>query len=198
MDDGDKGGCLEFSVLINRRLKGDVVAVPFTLRRSGVHNRREHSIKCCSLSVRVGLIAVALENLDFIQTHKKAAAVAAALAIDFPACGDSPLEMELDRTEFVLRLDVRALCDHGSVLDLPGRLALAGSPCIQVAAIEKHFGIGWRPDRHRPCGLYDPRLRPVAVVDMVSGAGDDRRVFETFDFFRVDSACRSQYAAKNR
>ena len=173
VDDGDFGGGFYGCAIIDGRLEEDVVAVPFALGGGGVDEGWELAVEGAGLAVWVGFVVVALEDLDFVEAHEEAAAVAAGLALDFAACGDEPLEMDLDGAEFFLGLDGFFIGDHDAIADEPCGWAAVAGPGVEVGAIEEDCGIGGWFYADCALGLDDSGLWALAIVDVVVGAGED-------------------------
>ena len=123
------------------------------------------------LSVEIGLVAVRVEDLDFVKPHQVNAAVAASLAGPLDLGGSRPLDVQLAIAERLFRADVVLAADGIAVADLP---VLAPLPLRQILAVEQHDGVGrMSADRAR---IDDLRLQPLdpALVFMGGHQQDAR------------------------
>ena len=89
----------------------DVVGLPFAGFTAGINEGFGTTVEGSALTVRIGLVLVAVEHLNFILTHEKDAAVTASLTVAFDDGWGGKFDMQPARTEFFFALNVAAPTD---------------------------------------------------------------------------------------
>ena len=88
-----------------RRVKHDVIHLPFSGRTARVDERRELSIDRRGLSVGIGDVLVRIEHLALVVAHEDDAAVATLLSLALRWRRCAPFDMKLHVAERASRLD---------------------------------------------------------------------------------------------
>ena len=183
-----------------RRLKDDVVGLPFARFARDVLQRRPLSVNGARLAVGVRRIVIGIEHLNLIAAHQQHAAVAASLAVALHVGRRRPLDVQLAISEFLLGGNVAGVRDdfHIAVLNLPLRRsgaagarngAMVGGPFRKVLAVEQDFGVG------RGVAAMSARSDDVGVwtreiVDVVGESWEHRGVLEPEVVVRTLLGCR--------
>ncbi len=98
----------QLSVLVEARpVEDDVVGLPLAGLAAGVDERRVLAVERRPSTVGIGLVVVAVEDLDLVDVHQEDAAVAPVLAFALDHGRGRPLDMELAVAEPLLRPDRR-------------------------------------------------------------------------------------------
>ena len=151
-----------------RGLEHDVVGLPLARRTAGVDQGRVLPVHRRRLAVGVGLVLVAVEDLDLVAAHEEDAGVAPVLGAALRRGGGGELQVQLDVAELLAGGDgPRAVHDHGAVLELPCGVPAAPAPRVEVRAVEEDHGVGWRGSDLGTRG-HDrgPRTLPVDLVGL--------------------------------
>lgn len=191
VDDCYFSGSVELAIRVDGRDERDVVAVPFSLGGCDVYEGWALAIEGTGLTIRVGFVCVALQDLDLVILHEENAAVSSFLAVDLALGGKAPFEKDLNCPKLFLAYEITMVGDHGVAYDFPLRLAtiFPVHPGVEVGAIKQDGGIGRRFDADGTGGFDDGWLRAGAVVNVVGGSRDDGGVLVAFDFFSVCEGC---------
>ena len=106
--------------------KDDVVGLPFARLATGVDQRGAVAVERAALAVGIGLVLVAVQDLDLVAAHQIDAAIAPALAAAFDGGGRRPLDVHLAVRELFFGEDA-ALGGgfHDAVFELPLGLGAA-------------------------------------------------------------------------
>ena len=126
-------------------VEDDVVGLPLARRTCGIHQRRILAIDRAGLAVRVGLVPVGLQHLNFVQRVQIHAAVARLLIAAMGRVRGSPLDVQLAISERLLGDDVAGAGGdlEVAVAQFPGDgLSVVLLPGGKVPAVEELHGIG--------------------------------------------------------
>ncbi len=96
MDDGEGGWAHEGFFVETRAVEDDIVDVPSAWGSGHVDQGGHESVQRRSLTVRVGLVVVGVEDLHFVLPEKENAGVASALAVPCGGLGGGPFDVQLD------------------------------------------------------------------------------------------------------
>src|SRR6266404_7590885 len=147
-------------------MKNDVVTLPLAWSTRGVHQRRILAVNGGGLTIRVGLVFVGIQYLNFIQAHQKNTAVAAPLAFALRGNRLGKFDMQLAVAERLPRVNVAGLRNGFEIAALyfPFRgTAIFVRPFQEIFSVKKHDGIGWwtprRVLRARRSRINDCRQR---------------------------------------
>ena len=116
-----------------------------------------------TLSIKVGGVFIRIENLDFIETHQKDAAVASSLTAAGDLLGGRPFDVQLTIAKLRFRLDCPRPCDEVPILNFP---VVGSLPLGQVGAAKEHRGIGWGTSRRTR--IDDLGLGPLDSTQILS------------------------------
>src|SRR5690554_1022574 len=145
MQHGDSGRCAVGAVFLEGgRGIDDIVAVPLARFPHGVHQGRCLLVDAGRLSVHIGFVLVAVEDLDLVDSLQEESAVAATLAFALDPFRYAPLDVQLEVAKLPFRLDIARSSLHGenAVLYRPScRAAFDALPLRKVLAVEEEDGI---------------------------------------------------------
>ena len=79
----------------------NIVNIPFTRLAHGICQRRRLFVDASGLSVHVGFVVIAIQNLDFIHVLQEDAAVAASLACAGDVFRYATIDMQLEIISFL-------------------------------------------------------------------------------------------------
>src|SRR6266536_1178628 len=132
----------------SRRRPDDVVKLPLSGWTRSIHQRRVLVVNRRGRAIRIGLVFVRIQHLEFVTVQsKKNAAVAPALALAPARCRRRPLNVKLAVSETLQCPDVAASrhAFHRAVADGPfGRAANERHPLREVRSVEQDDRIGGR------------------------------------------------------
>ncbi len=152
----DRGvsGRLEFGTLETWPGEENVVGLELSRFAAGVHQRGRLPVNCGGLAVGIGLVFVAVENLDLILSKKENAAIAPALARSLRGSGGCPLHMQLEiGSKFFGRFQVTSPFDgyRAAFFDRPiGFFTNVLFKLGEIFSIEKNHGIAGGVSRVDP------------------------------------------------
>ena len=118
LENGYVTGLDQFFAVKNRTHENDVVRLPFARLAASVDSRRILLVNSAALTVIVGLVDVAVQNLDFVRTIENAA-VAASLTFAFNFRRRSEFNVKLNRAENLFRRNHASARINGAVDNLP-------------------------------------------------------------------------------
>jgi hypothetical protein len=157
-------------------VKNDVVDLPLTRRARGVHKGRELTIDGSRLAIGVGFTLVGVEDLDFVETVKKDAAIAAILIFALRRIGLGEFDVKLAVAEGVASVKLAGFRHNFevTVFYFPfRRIAVFVLPLGKILAVEEDDGVGGRSPGSflRACGAWvdRDRDRAIPVVDFPFG-----------------------------
>ena len=140
------------------RVENDVVGLPLAGLAAGVDQRGVVAVERAALAVRIGLVVITIEHLDFIAAHQIDAAVAAALALALRGRRVPPIRRATGSRRIPpWRKSRLGRGFHRAILDFPFWFGAAfAAEFGQVLAIKEHDGI--RRRTARPAGIDHRRL----------------------------------------
>src|SRR5215472_15187994 len=140
-------GAKQLSLWIEARaVKNDIVGLPLARGTSRIDQRRILAVDGRGLAIRVGLVVIRIEHLNFVIAHQKDAAIAALLALASWRNRLGKLDVKLTIAEGFFRVDVAGLGNdlEIAVFDFPlRRTFILRGPLIEIPAIEEHDGVRW-------------------------------------------------------
>ena len=153
----------------------NVVGLPLAGGTAGVDQRRIFAVYGSRNTVGVGRIFIAVQDLYFVASHEKDAAVAPPLTIslDFGWAGKLQVSTYVAKVGIGLNI-ARARHDfHIAIFNFPARIATANAaPTREVTAVKEHDGVS-RCLTNGICRNYDARCRSLGVVHAVGRVADE-------------------------
>ena len=161
---GEAAGFDYFAVLHHGDGEKDVEGLPFSRRPGNVNQGRRLAIDSRALAIRVNLLVVGIEDLDFMTAKQEDTIVAALVPGRFKSCREQELDVNLRAAKLLLGDEIAFAnhgCDDAAVLNRVVRRL----PLAQALAIEQHHGIGGNGSgRAGLARVNAPRRRTVGIV----------------------------------